>query len=257
MALTVIMPGGVSGGPPAGGMWRSPPGPPAGGGGSGSNSNMKNEAVVIGISVAGLVLALASLLIIACATGKQGNRGRKRERHASRRHSIVVPERQCGAAAGVVSADVYQPSNGPAPSPSPSGTSSSYDLSGANKSWFTYDELAGITGGFSAANVIGEGGFGKVYMGALGDGRRVAVKQLKLGSGQGEKEFRAEVDIISRIHHRHLVTLVGYCVTENHRLLVYEFVANKTLEHHLHGEFFSWRAHAYACMDVGYDMICC
>jgi hypothetical protein len=218
---------------------------------------MKNEAVVIGISVAGLVLALASLLIIACATGKQGNRGRKRERQASRRHSIVVPERQCGAAAGVVSADVYQPSNGPAPSPSPSGTTSSYDLSGANKSWFTYDELAGITGGFSAANVIGEGGFGKVYMGALGDGRRVAVKQLKLGSGQGEKEFRAEVDIISRIHHRHLVTLVGYCVTENHRLLVYEFVANKTLEHHLHGEFFSWRAHAYACMDVGYDMICC
>ena len=75
-----------------------------------------------------------------------------------------------------------------------------------------------------------------MYMGALGDGRRVAVKQLKVGSGQGEKEFRAEVDIISRIHHRHLVTLVGYCVTENHRLLVYEFVANNTLEHHLHGE---------------------
>ena len=84
--------------------------------------------------------------------------------------------------------------------------------------------------------MIGEGGFGKVYMGALGDGRRVAVKQLKVGGGEGEKEFRAEVDIISRIHHRHLVTLVGYCVTENHRLLVYEFVSNNTLEHHLHGQ---------------------
>jgi len=145
-----------------------------------------------------------------------------------------VTLRFCHGCAAAVSPDVYQPSNGGPPAPSPSGTNS-YDLSGS-KSWFTYDELVGITGGFSAANVIGEGGFGKVYMGALGDGRRVAVKQLKVGSGQGEKEFRAEVDIISRIHHRHLVTLVGYCVTENQRLLVYEFVANNTLEHHLHGE---------------------
>jgi serine/threonine protein kinase len=123
---------------------------------------------------------------------------------------------------------VYPPSNGPS-------DTSSYEYSGS-KSCFTYDELAAITGGFSAENVIGEGGFGKVYMGALGDGRRVAVKQLKVGGGQGEKEFRAEVDIISRIHHRHLVTLVGYCVTENHRLLVYEYVPNDTLEHHLHGQ---------------------
>ncbi|TVU02526.1 hypothetical protein EJB05_51936 [Eragrostis curvula] len=136
------------------------------------------------------------------------------------------------ACAGLVSPDVFVPSNGP--SSSPSGTNS-YDFSGS-KSWFTYDELVGITGGFAAGNVIGEGGFGKVYMGALGDGRRVAVKQLKVGSGQGDKEFRAEVDIISRIHHRHLVTLVGYCVTENNRLLVYEFVPNNTLEHHLHGK---------------------
>jgi serine/threonine protein kinase len=131
---------------------------------------------------------------------------------------------------------VYLPSNGP--SSAPSGTNS-YDFSGS-KPWFTYDELVGITGGFSAANVIGEGGFGKVYMGALSDGRRVAVKQLKVGSGQGEKEFRAEVGIISRIHHRHLVTLVGYCVNENNRLLVYEFVPNDTLEHHLHGQLNSF-----------------
>ncbi|KAI4999103.1 hypothetical protein ZWY2020_059856 [Hordeum vulgare] len=133
--------------------------------------------------------------------------------------------------AGVPSSDSYPPSYGPAASPS--GTSS-YEFSGY-KSCFTYDELTGITNGFLADKVIGERGFRKVYMGALGDGRRVAVKQLKVGGGQGEKEFRAEVDIISRIHHRHLVTLVGYCVTENHHLLVYEFVSNDTLEHHLHG----------------------
>lgn len=91
------------------------------------------------------------------------------------------------------------------------------------------------TNGFSQGNLIGEGGFGCVYKGLLPDGRQVAVKQLKAGSGQGEREFRAEVEIISRVHHRHLVSLVGYCLAENHRLLVYEFVPNNTLEHHLHG----------------------
>ena len=67
---------------------------------------------------------------------------------------------------------------------------------------------------------------------------RRAVKQLKAGSGQGEREFQAEVEIISRVHHRHLVTLVGYCIAgSSQRLLVYEFVPNNTLEHHLHGQY--------------------
>ncbi|RZC59167.1 hypothetical protein C5167_006469 [Papaver somniferum] len=106
-------------------------------------------------------------------------------------------------------------------------------LGGAQSS-FTYDELMGITEGFSRQNIIGEGGFGAVYKGHLPDGRIVAVKQLKAGSGQGEREFRAEVDIISRVHHRHLVSLVGYCIADAQRLLVYEFVPNNTLEHHIH-----------------------
>ncbi|MCL7033423.1 hypothetical protein MKW94_029572, partial [Papaver nudicaule] len=72
--------------------------------------------------------------------------------------------------------------------------------------------------------------------GWLLDGRAVAVKQLKTGGNQGEREFRAEVEIISRIHHRHLVSLVGYCIAENQRLLVYEFLPNNNLDHHLHGK---------------------
>lgn len=92
-----------------------------------------------------------------------------------------------------------------------------------------------ITNGFSRQNVLGEGGFGCVYKGWMQDGKVVAVKQLKAGSGQGEREFRAEVDIISRVHHRHLVSLVGYCISEQERLLIYEYVPNQTLEHHLHG----------------------
>ncbi|XP_027348797.1 proline-rich receptor-like protein kinase PERK8 isoform X3 [Abrus precatorius] len=117
---------------------------------------------------------------------------------------------------------VYSPSE-------PGGVSSS-------RSWFTYEELIQATNGFSAQNLLGEGGFGCVYKGLLMDGREVAVKQLKIGGGQGEREFRAEVEIISRVHHRHLVSLVGYCISDHQRLLVYDYLPNNTLHYHLHGE---------------------
>lgn len=106
---------------------------------------------------------------------------------------------------------------------------------GFSQSSFTYEELAMATDGFSEANLLGQGGFGYVHKGVLPNGKEVAVKQLKAGSGQGEREFQAEVEIISRVHHRHLVSLVGYCITGSKRLLVYEFVPNNTLEFHLHG----------------------
>lgn len=109
------------------------------------------------------------------------------------------------------------------------------DISVGNSRFFTYQELYQITDAFSAHNLLGEGGFGSVYKGHLPDGKQVAVKQLKDGGGQGEREFQAEVEIISRVHHRHLVSLVGYCISNNQRLLVYDFVPNNTLHYHLHG----------------------
>ncbi|MQL82751.1 hypothetical protein Taro_015252 [Colocasia esculenta] len=106
---------------------------------------------------------------------------------------------------------------------------------GLNNSAFTYEELSTATGGFSQANLLGQGGFGYVHKGVLPTGKEIAVKSLKSGSGQGEREFQAEVEIISRVHHRHLVSLVGYCIAGGQRMLVYEFVPNDTLEYHLHG----------------------
>ncbi|GJM94907.1 hypothetical protein PR202_ga11591 [Eleusine coracana subsp. coracana] len=100
---------------------------------------------------------------------------------------------------------------------------------GFSKSTFTYEELVRATDGFSDANLLGQGGFGYVHRGLLPNGKEIAVKQLKLGSGQGEREFQAEVEIISRVHHKHLVSLVGYCISGGKRLLVYEFVPNNTL----------------------------
>ncbi|XP_061984996.1 proline-rich receptor-like protein kinase PERK9 [Populus nigra] len=105
---------------------------------------------------------------------------------------------------------------------------------GNSRPFFAFEELVKATNGFSSQNLLGEGGFGTVYKGFLPDGRDVAVKQLKIGGGQGEREFKAEVEIISRIHHRHLVSLVGYCISETRRLLVYDYVPNNTLHFHLH-----------------------
>ncbi|XVF01116.1 hypothetical protein REPUB_Repub04eG0060400 [Reevesia pubescens] len=105
---------------------------------------------------------------------------------------------------------------------------------GFNQSSFTYEELAVATYGFSQANLLGQGGFGYVHKGVLPNSKEVAVKSLKSGSGQGQREFQAEVEIISRVHHRHLVSLVGYCMAGDKKMLVFEFLPNKTLEFHLH-----------------------
>ncbi|XP_020257960.1 putative proline-rich receptor-like protein kinase PERK6 [Asparagus officinalis] len=130
-----------------------------------------------------------------------------------------------------MSSSSYSGPHGPAlPPPSPNVAL------GFNQSTFTYEEVSAATNGFSQSSLLGQGGFGYVYKGILPNGKEVAVKQLKAGSGQGEREFQAEVEIISRVHHRHLVTLAGYCITGSQRILLYEFVPNNTLEYHLYGK---------------------
>ncbi|XP_051131576.1 proline-rich receptor-like protein kinase PERK1 [Andrographis paniculata] len=110
------------------------------------------------------------------------------------------------------------------------------NISFQRTSTFTYEELQRATGGFSEANLLGQGGFGYVHKGVLPNGTEIAVKQLKAGSGQGEREFQAEVETITRADHKHLVSLLGYCLSGSWRMLVYEFVPNNNLEFHLHGD---------------------
>ncbi|XP_071704355.1 G-type lectin S-receptor-like serine/threonine-protein kinase SD2-5 [Rutidosis leptorrhynchoides] len=92
---------------------------------------------------------------------------------------------------------------------------------------FSFKDLQQATNNFSKK--LGQGGFGSVYEGVLKDGSKIAVKQLE-GIGQGKKEFRAEVSSIGSIHHHHLVRLKGFCVDGLHRLLVYEYMANGSLD---------------------------
>jgi interleukin-1 receptor-associated kinase 1 len=100
---------------------------------------------------------------------------------------------------------------------------------------FSYDELAAATDNFSNDRALGRGGFGSVYQGFLSDmNREVAVKRVSETSRQGWKEFVAEVSIISRLRHRNLVQLIGWCHGGDELLLVYELMHNASLDTHLY-----------------------
>ncbi|KAL2520652.1 Proline-rich receptor-like protein kinase PERK5 [Forsythia ovata] len=236
------------------------------------SSNSTNVAIIAGIVVGGVVI-LAVLII--CLIWSRSRRDKKQPYYMSPGHppkemyfnattnwnspqpmehivKISPPPGVMGTPIGHVGGWAAPPPTQPAPANSSSEFSSGYSgqhqtprqppspnvggINGFSKSQFTYEELAAATGGFSQVNLLGQGGFGFVHKGILPDGKEVAVKSLKSGSGQGEREFQAEVEIISRVHHRHLVSLVGYFVADAQRMLVYEFVPNKTLEFHLHGK---------------------
>ncbi|KAM3385060.1 hypothetical protein ACQJBY_009172 [Aegilops geniculata] len=95
---------------------------------------------------------------------------------------------------------------------------------------FTLETLAAATGGFSEANKLGEGGFGLVYKGSLPGGEEVAVKRLSRSSGQGCQEFKNEVTLISELQHRNLVKILGCCIHGHEKMLVYEYMPNKSLD---------------------------
>ncbi|XAR65596.1 Non-specific serine/threonine protein kinase [Bertholletia excelsa] len=92
------------------------------------------------------------------------------------------------------------------------------------------------TNNFSVENRIGEGGFGPVYKGRLPNGREIAVKRLSRGSGQGAREFKNEVMLVAKLQHRNLVRLLGFCLEGEEKILIYEFVPNKSLDYFLFGD---------------------
>ncbi|WJX63118.1 non-specific serine/threonine protein kinase [Trifolium repens] len=102
---------------------------------------------------------------------------------------------------------------------------------------FSYDELKEATNNFDQTRQIGEGGFGTIYYGKLGDGREVAVKRLFERNYRPVESFTNEIQILTRMRHRNLVSLYG-CTSRHSRelLLVYEYVPNDTVSSHLHGE---------------------
>ncbi|XP_027171885.1 cysteine-rich receptor-like protein kinase 10 [Coffea eugenioides] len=98
---------------------------------------------------------------------------------------------------------------------------------------YSLTEIQIATNNFSVDNKIGEGGFGRVYKGVLANGQEVAVKRLSRSSGQGAEEFKNEIVVVAKLQHRNLVRLLGFCLEGEEKILIYEFVPNRSLDYFL------------------------
>ncbi|XP_010448725.1 PREDICTED: cysteine-rich receptor-like protein kinase 19 [Camelina sativa] len=107
------------------------------------------------------------------------------------------------------------------------------DITTAGSLQFDLKAIEAATSNFLPSNKLGQGGFGEVYKGTFPSGVQVAVKRLSKTSGQGEREFENEVVVVAKLQHRNLVRLLGFCLGGEEKILVYEFVPNKSLDYFL------------------------
>ncbi|MQM19474.1 hypothetical protein Taro_052479 [Colocasia esculenta] len=182
----------------------------------------RRESVVLVVIVVLAVLAVSSLLVAFsyyCYIRSKVARQRK----SLKRNATEEPERAAGDSAMVGG----------------SGKGGSVGemqavVSERGVQVFTFKQLHSATGGFGKGNVVGHGSFGSVYRGVLPDGRKIAVKLMDRGGKQGVEEFKMEVDLLTRLRSPYLLGLLGYCSDSDHRLLVYEYMANGGLQEHLY-----------------------
>ncbi|KAJ3670470.1 hypothetical protein LUZ60_010794 [Juncus effusus] len=117
--------------------------------------------------------------------------------------------------------------------------------SSSEVSLFSFSQIENATSHFALENKIGQGGFGPVYKGVLPDGLEIAVKRLSSNSAQGLGEFKTEIQLIAKLQHRNLVRLVGWSIHGEEKLLVYEFMPNRSLDFFIfdkaRGDLLNWQ----------------
>ncbi|KAI3810639.1 hypothetical protein L1987_20260 [Smallanthus sonchifolius] len=173
-------------------------------GASGEGGKSSNTGVIVGAVVGGCVVV--ALLVVAGLYATSKKEKTERTTHESSPFAL------------------WDENNGSGAVPQLKGTKA-----------FSFEELSKYTNNFSESNNVGNGGYGMVYKGSLPNGQLVAIKRATRGSTQGGLEFKTEIELLSRVHHKNLVSLVGFCFDQGEQMLVYEYIVNGTVKDSLSG----------------------
>ncbi|KAL8157650.1 receptor protein kinase TMK1-like [Apium graveolens] len=200
--------------------------------------NKSSTGVVVGSVVGGVCAFVVAGFLVVCLYRA------KRKRSGIEQHpgTTVIHPRHSGSDQDAVKITVTGSSvNGGSTSETLSlGSSGRRDMHivEAGNMVISIQVLRNVTNNFSQDNILGKGGFGTVYSGELHDGTKIAVKRMESGvmSEKGLDEFKSEIAVLTKVRHRNLVVLIGYCLDGNERLLVYEYMPQGTLSRYL----FSW-----------------
>ncbi|KAJ4968096.1 hypothetical protein NE237_014797 [Protea cynaroides] len=199
--------------------------------GSGSIFSMTKSSSVSPGMVAGIVVAIVILIFVPVFVICRYNSKRRKQKIGL----IPLPQtdKETGKNVAVASANGYGGFGSEAQTHS-SDTSEVQVFDGGNVT-ISIEVLREVTNNFSDENILGRGGFGVVYKGVLHDGTQIAVKRMESASmgTKGLNEFQAEIAVLTKVRHRHLVALLGFCTNGNERLLVYEYMPQGTLGQHL------------------------
>ncbi|CAA0836053.1 Probable receptor-like protein kinase [Striga hermonthica] len=179
----------------------------------GKNYSMLRVALaVIGLALGSTALILICICFARRRTRRNNNKGYEKQKSKFSSWLLPLTATQCSS---------FLSSNNKSKSTTISSIIDPSSLSLGRH--FTLNEIRRATKNFDEKSVVGVGGFGKVYLGELEDGTRLAVKRGNPSSSQGVNEFQTEIQLLSKLRHRHLVSLIGYCDEQSEMILVYEY----------------------------------